>query len=90
MYPSRIGDHMSFQRIIDSPLPWALSGFIVGLALGVTTISAWLLAIGLGVFIVYLWRHGPAQHATEGWLFAAGPALVVSWVVGFIVHGLAF
>ena len=81
---------MSFQRIIDSPLPWVLAGFAIGLALGVTTLSAWLISIGFGGFLVYLWRHGPAQHSTEGWLFAAGPAFMVSWVVGFVVRGLAF
>ena len=81
---------MSISRFIDSPLSWALVGFVIGLGLGVTTASVTLLAIGLIGFLVYLRLHGPAQPSTEGWLVAAGPAFMMSWSLGFIVHGLAF
>ena len=77
-------------RLIDSPYAWGLVGFLIGLALGVTTISVWLVAIGLGAFLLYLARHGPARQANEGWLFAAGPGFMMSWVLGFIVRGVAF
>ena len=80
---------MPLIRIIDSPFTWAVAGFVVGLALGVTTLSVWLLAIGFGAFLLYLRLHGPARHSTEGWLFAAGPALMIGWVLGFIVRDLA-
>jgi len=81
---------MSFSRIVDSPLLWALAGFFIGFGLGVSTASMWLVVAGLVLFAGYLWRHGKAQPATEGWLFARGPAFAVAWIVGFVVHGLAF
>jgi hypothetical protein len=81
---------MSLLRIIDSPFSWALAGFAIGLGLGVNSASAWLVAAGLGGFIVYLRFHGQAHQSTEGRLFAAGPAFIMGWLVGFVVHGLAF
>ena len=81
---------MELQRIIDSPFAWAAAGFIIGVALGVTAPSVWLLAIGLGSYLLYLKLHGPAQHGTEGWLFAGGPAFMMSWMLGFVVRGLLF
>ena len=81
---------MSIRTIIDSPLPWGIAGFVIGLALGVTVISAWLVVAGLVIFLAYLWRHGPADDSTEGLLFAAGPIFMMSWLVGFVVRGIAF
>ncbi len=81
---------MELSRVLDSPFAWAAAGFIIGLTLGVTALSAWLLAIGFGAFLLNLKLHGPAQHANEGWLFAAGPAFMMAWVFGFIVRGLVF
>ncbi len=81
---------MTLQRILDSPLSWAVAGFAIGLGLGVNSGSVWLLAAGLGLFVLYLRAHGDADEAKEGLLFAAGPTFMVAWMVGFIVHGLAF
>ena len=81
---------MSVMRVVDSPLIWSIAGFAIGVALGVNLLSIWLLAIGLGAYLLYLRLHGPAKESTEGWLFAAGPAWMMSWVLGFIVHSLAF
>ena len=81
---------MSITRIIDSPFTWAVGGFIIGLALGVTPLSVWLLAIGFGGFLVYLRMHGPAEQSTEGSLFASGPAFMMCWMLGFVVRGLVF
>ena len=64
--------------------------FAVGLALGVTTVSAWLLTLGFGGVLVYVFLRGPARNKNEGWFFAVGPVLMMSWVAGFIVRGLAF
>ena len=64
--------------------------FIVGLALGVTTLSVWLLAAGFGGFVAYLWVRGPARQGREGWLIAFGPTLLVSWIAGFVVRGVLF
>ena len=71
-------------RIIDSPIPWAVAGLLIGFFLGVTSLSVWLLALGFGVFIIYLQIHGPAEQRSEGRLFASGPVLMVFWVLGFV------
>ena len=81
---------MDISRALDSPFAWAAAGFVIGLALGVTALSAWLLAAGFGAYLINLKMHGSAQHATESGLFAAGPAFMMAWVFGFIVRGLVF
>jgi hypothetical protein len=81
---------MSLARIIDSPLVWTAAGFSIGLGLGVNSASMWLMAAGTALFVVYLRWHGPARPSTEGLLFSGGPAFILAWVVGFVVHGLAF
>ena len=79
---------MDTSRIIESPFSWAAVGFIVGIALGVTALSVWILAGGFGVYLLFLRSRGPAKHETEGWLFAAGPAFMLSWLLGFVVRGI--
>jgi hypothetical protein len=81
---------MTMMRYIDTPFTWALVGFIIGLILDVNFLSVVLVAVGLGLFILYLRLHGPASPQTEGWLFTGGPAFIVGWLVGFVVHGLVF
>ena len=81
---------MSLLRLLDTPATWAIGGLAVGVGLGVDDASVWLLAAGLGGFVAYLWLHGQAETETEGRLFAAGPALIVGWLVGFVIHGLVF
>ena len=68
---------------------WGILGFAIGLALGVTTLSASLIAIGLGLFAVFLALNGPAKRESEGRLFAGGGVFIVMWLVGFAVRGLA-
>ncbi|MCY4579346.1 MAG: hypothetical protein OXD31_09870 [Chloroflexi bacterium] len=79
---------MAILGYIDSPLSWAIIGFAIGAALGVTFISVALLAVGLGAFVLYMFLHGPARRETEGKLFAACPVFIVAWMVGFVVHNL--
>mgnify|MGYP001043393161 CR=1 FL=1 len=81
---------MSLLRLLDTPVSWALGGLAVGVGLGVDDLSVWLLAAGLGGFVAYLWLHGQAEMETEGRLFAGGPALLMGWLVGFVIHGLIF
>ena len=81
---------MSLSTLIDSPVPWGLAGFVIGIVLGVNTLSVSLVAIGLVGFLVYLWRHGPADESTEGRLFASGPIFITAWLAGFIIRGIAF
>ena len=81
---------MTLRNLIDSPASWAVAGFAIGAGLGVTDTSVWLVAIGLGAYLVYLRLHGPADQRSEGRLFAGGPTFIVAWLVGFVVHGLAF
>ena len=77
-------------KYLDTPISWAVVGFVIGLVLGVNTISVWLIAIGLGFFLLYLKLHGDAKNETEGWLFASGPIFIVAWIVGFVVRGQVF
>ena len=79
---------MAILGYIDSPLSWAIIGFAIGAALGVTFISVALLAVGLGAFVLYMFLHGPGRRETEGKLFAACPVFIVAWMVGFVVHNL--
>ena len=82
---SRVG---TVLRKLDSWITWGVIGFIIGLALGVNDLSVWLLAIGLGLFIVYLALHGPARRESEASLFAAGGVFMMAWMAGFILRGL--
>ena len=81
---------MSHLRLIDQPFSWAIAGLAIGFGLGVDAVSVWLVAIGLGAFVAYLSLHGPSQNETEGRLFAAAPAFILGWIVGFAIHGLLF
>ena len=80
---------MAILQYIDNPIPWAVVGFVIGLALGVNFVSVALVAVGLGAFVLYMFLHGPARRETEGRLFAACPVFIVAWMVGFAVHNLA-
>ena len=82
---SRVG---AVLRKLDSWVTWGVVGFVIGLALGVTDVSVWLVAIGLGAFVAYLALRGAAKRETEGGLFAAGGAFMMAWLAGFIVRGL--
>ncbi len=84
------GTDMQLIRFLDTPYAWGVLGFAIGAALGVTALSVWLVAIGLGAYLVYVRLHGPPQRGTETSLFSAGPAFMMSWVLGFIVNGVAF
>ncbi len=82
--------NFSPEGLIDSPFTWSAVGLGIGVALGVNSASVWLVALGLGAFVVYLWRRGPAQHDTEGARFATGSLFMIGWIIGFVIHGLAF
>ncbi|MYB49522.1 MAG: hypothetical protein F4X72_09725 [Dehalococcoidia bacterium] len=75
-------------RIIDSPLPWAIAGVVIGFALGVTTLSSWLVVAGLVGYIVYLAFHRDARESTEGNLVASGPVFMLAWILGFYIKDL--
>ena len=79
---------MEIQRFTDSPFLWGAAGLIIGVALGVTTVSAWIMAIGFGAHLLYLRLRGPAQHGSEGMLFASGPVFMMAWMLGFVARGL--
>ena len=79
---------MAIIPYIDSPISWAIVGFIIGAALGVNFASVSLVAVGLFAFVLYMFLHGPARRETEGKLFAACPVFIVAWMVGFVVHNL--
>ena len=82
--------NISLDDILDFPFTWAAAGLAIGVALGVNSASVWLVALGLGAFVLYLWQRGPAEHGTEGARFATGSLFIVGWLIGFVIHGLAF
>ena len=90
VYPSQQQMIASLLQFVDSPLSWAIGGLVIGLGLGANALSVWLVAAGLGGFVVYLRLHGPAQAGTEGRLFSSGGVFIMSWLAGLVVHGLAF
>ena len=75
-------------RIIDSPLPWAIAGVVIGFALGVPTTSSWLVVAGLAGYLVYLGLHRDARESTEGNLVASGPVFMLAWILGFYIKDL--
>jgi len=75
-------------RIIDSPLPWAIAGVVIGFALGVTTLSSWLIVAGLIAYLVYMALHRDARESTEGNLVASGPVFMLAWILGFYIKDL--
>ena len=79
---------MSIKSFINSPFPWVVLGLAIGLAFGVTTVSVCLLVVALLGFVGHLKFHGSAKPSTEGKLFAAGPALLLAWIAGFVCHSL--
>ena len=78
------------KRYLDTPIIWGLVSFVVGLALGVNLLSVIVLAVGLGVFLLYLRLHGEAEDSGETLLFASGPILIIGWMAGFVVRSLVF
>ena len=79
------------ERYVSLPVYIAgVVAFAFGLGLGVSSASVWLLALGLGGFVLYLRLRGEARNKTEGWVFAASPVFIMSWLAGFVVHGIAF
>lgn len=79
----------SKKYLVLSWVCWGLIGFAIGIALGVTTLSVSLIAIGLGLFAVFLALNGPARRESEGHLFAGGGAFIIAWLVGFVIRGVA-
>ncbi len=45
---------MTALKYLDTPISWAVVGFVIGLAFGVNAISVWLLVAGLVAFLLYL------------------------------------
>ena len=76
------------KRDIISPFIWGSIGFIVGLALGVSTVSVWVLAIGFFLFLIWLNYFGPADETSEGWRFSVAPAFMMSWILGILINSL--
>ena len=81
---------MNILKFMDSPITWAIVGMVIGIALGANGLSVILVCAGLGLFLLYLRMHGPAEEKTEGKLFSCGPLFMAAWIVGFMVHGLLF
>jgi hypothetical protein len=56
---------VSLIRRLDSWITWGVAGVAIGLGLGVNAASAWLVAAGLGFFIIYLEFHPETRAVKE-------------------------
>ena len=77
----------SIDGILDWPGSWAFVGLILGLALAVSIASAWLITLAFIGYLVNLNRHKTVGK-DEGWLFSTGPALMMAWILGFVIRGI--
>ena len=80
---------LSIGGILDWPVSWSVAGLALGLGLGVTTASAWIMTLALVGTLANMSRHSPLER-TEEWLFSTGPAFMMGWLLGFVIKGLAF
>jgi len=69
-------------------LGWLIGGFVLGLLLKVDTAAIWILAAVAAVAAVRLYaggRYGKVRISI--WMI---PVVLVGWVAGFVVNGVAF
>ena len=79
---------MSLVTILRIPFIWGLFGLFIGAILGANDLAIWLVAILLISFLVFMKFSGPAKDDGEGSLFAGGSAIMLAWIVGFIIRGV--
>lgn len=79
----------TISGLADWPLTWGVAGFVLGIGLGVTTLSAWIMTLGLLAFLANMYRHKKVGKF-EGRLFATAPFLIMGWVLGFVIRGIFF
>ncbi|HAE33360.1 MAG: hypothetical protein FI713_09945 [SAR202 cluster bacterium] len=79
---------MSLVTILRIPFIWGFIGLVIGAILGANDLAIWLVAILLISFLVFMKFSGPAKDDGEGSLFAGGSAIMLAWIVGFIIRGV--
>lgn len=78
---------------ISRHIPSIFAGFgigslLIGMFLGVTSLSTWMITIALFSFMIYVSFRGNPRNKTEGWLFATGPIIIAGWIIGFMIKGI--
>jgi len=78
---------------ISRHIPAIFAGFgigslLIGMFLGVTSLSTWIITIALLSFMIHVSLRGNPRNKTEGWLFATGPIIIVGWIIGFMTKGI--
>ncbi|MCH2305945.1 MAG: hypothetical protein MK334_03360 [SAR202 cluster bacterium] len=78
---------------ISRYIPAIFTGFgigsiLVGMLLGVTSLSTWIISIALFSFMIYVSLRGNPRNKTEGWIFATGPIIIVGWIIGFMIKDI--
>ncbi len=85
MYPT----HMEkIKQIFRIPYIWGGFALLNGLVFAAQSISVWIVAILMLLFLAFLKIQGEAQQSTEGKIFAGGPLIMVGWIIGFSVRGI--
>jgi hypothetical protein len=85
----RLGPNsFSILDLVDWPVSWGVLGVLIGLGLGVSTISGLLLSLGFVGYAAYIILRDLREH--EGSIFSTGPTLMISWILGFFIRGLIF
>jgi len=67
---------------------FGISSLLIGMFLGVTSLSTWIITIALLSFMIYISFRGNPRNKTEGWLLATGPIIIVGWIIGFMIKGI--
>jgi hypothetical protein len=70
------------------PYIWGTFAILIGLILGVSSLAVWLIAGALITFLIFMRVQGEAREETEGALFMGGPAIMIFWIVGFVLSSI--
>ncbi|KAA1295807.1 MAG: hypothetical protein CL699_06390 [Chloroflexi bacterium] len=77
-------------QILRVPYIWGSLALLNGLVFAVQSISVWIVAALMLLFIAFLKIQGEAEHHTEGKIFAGGPLIMIGWIIGFSIRGIIF
>ena len=87
MYPTLMEKIIQILRI---PYIWGSLALLNGLVFAAQSISVWIVAALMLLFIAFLKIQGEAEHHTEGKIFAGGPLIMIGWIIGFSIRGIIF
>ena len=87
MYPTLMEKIIQILRI---PYIWGSLALLNGLVFAAQSISVWIVAVLILLFIGFLKIQGEVEPHTEGKIFAGGPLIMIGWIIGFSIRGIIF